>query len=162
MPKKWCAHGLCKNNSHDFPQMKFAIFPKPRFGKERVKRWVELCGRAKDNFSVENVTYSYVCEQHFAREKRESVLNPELNYRLDPDLEPFPVGYVEREKRRRSPTPEQQPPPEIPDVAQMGTFEMAKCLRESNVYLFISKFAKYKKILIDLQLMIRNELKYAY
>ena len=58
MPNKHCSHGLCQSNSRKEPQRKFANFPKPRFGVERVREWKQLW--SKENFDVKHVTkYMY-------------------------------------------------------------------------------------------------------
>lgn len=97
MVHKHCSHGLCQSDSRKDPSIKFAIFPKPRFGKERVKLWVELCGRK--NFKESDVTKdTYICELHFDKDI-------DLNYKTNQELEPYPVGYIRRErKQQRSPT----------------------------------------------------------
>ena len=101
MPHKHCSHGLCQSDSRKEPERKFANFPKPRFGIERVREWVQLCGRSKDNFDVKDVTkYMYVCDLHFEEDTQD------LDYRTNKELKPFPVGHVRRNRRRRrSPSP---------------------------------------------------------
>ena len=101
MPNKHCSHGLCQSDSRKEPQRKFANFPKPRFGVERVREWVQLCGRSKENFDVKDVTkYMYVCDLHFDEDTQD------LDYRTNKELKPFPVGHVRRNRRRRrSPSP---------------------------------------------------------
>ena len=101
MPNKHCSHGLCQSDSRKEPQRKFANFPKPRFGEERVREWVQLCGRSKENFDVKDVTkYMYVCDLHFEEDTQD------LDYRTNKELKPFPVGHVRRNRRRRrSPSP---------------------------------------------------------
>ena len=95
-----CAHGLCQSDTRKTPGIQFANFPKPKYGKKRVERWIQLCGRSSENFKVSDVKfYTVVCELHFP-------VGVDLNYRTNPDLEPYPVGHVQRErKRRRSPSP---------------------------------------------------------
>ena len=59
-----CASGLCQSDSRKSPNLKFANFPKPKFGLDRAKRWIHLLGR--QNFHVENIkSYTKVCELHF-------------------------------------------------------------------------------------------------
>jgi hypothetical protein len=101
MPNKHCSHGLCQSDSRKEPLRKFANFPKPRFGVERVREWVQLCGRSKENFDVKDVTkYMYVCDLHFDEDTQD------FDYRTNKDLKPFPVGHVRRNRRRRrSPSP---------------------------------------------------------
>ena len=95
-----CAHGLCQSDTRKTPEIRFANFPKPKFGRKRVERWIQLCGRTSENFKVSDVkSYTVVCELHFP-------VGVDLDYRTNPELEPYPVGHVPRErKRRRSPSP---------------------------------------------------------
>ena len=48
-----CASGLCQSDSRKSPNLKFANFPKPKFGLDRAKRWIHLFGRR--DFHVENI-----------------------------------------------------------------------------------------------------------
>ena len=72
MPTKHCASGLCKSDTRNNPDLKWAKFVQPGVDFARCKKWVHLMGRR--DFEVINVKpWTYVCEKHFPK-------NSELSY----------------------------------------------------------------------------------
>ena len=87
-----CSYGVCQSDSRKHPNLKWARFSKPRFGKDRVKRWVQLCGRDKDNFRTSDVSQdTFICELHFPSKYRTEELS---NYTYASSICPDKIFFV--------------------------------------------------------------------
>ena len=92
---KYCAHGKCNSDSTRNPNVKFIPFIKPDYDKKRCERWLHLCGRSKENFSLKHVNRNtYVCQKHFKE-------SDDLDWRKNLQLEPSPVTNTENLPKER-------------------------------------------------------------
>ncbi|CAM4419764.1 unnamed protein product [Leuciscus chuanchicus] len=80
----------------------FIRFPKPKTQRDKCERWVNLCGRPKDQFNASNVKpFTFICCKHFVGGHGPTDDNPDP---LPATACPEEIERIIR-RRRKAPTP---------------------------------------------------------